>query len=92
MVKRDAGPPVRMTMKYLHKSRAVFFVDSNLFGLDVLVVVVVAVLPRGFFFSIKIKKIKEIFSIKKKIKKNVHTQRANNKRTSKTHADKKFLI
>ncbi len=53
-------------MKYLHKSRAVFFVDSDLFGLDV-VVVVVAVLLQGvfsscifFFFSIK-KKIKEIF-------------------------------
>lgn len=59
-------------MKYLHKSRAVFFVDSNLFGLDV-VVVVVAVLLQGVFFSsyiffFQLKKNQRNFSIKKKIK------------------------
>jgi hypothetical protein len=56
-------------MKYLHKSRAVFFVDSNLFGLDV-VVVVVAVLLQGVFFSsyiffFQLKKNQRNFSIKK---------------------------
>jgi hypothetical protein len=56
-------------MKYLHKSRAVFFVDSNLFGLDVVVVVVAVLLqgvffPHIFFFSIK-KKSKKFFNKEK---------------------------